>query len=490
MNIAAQAARNLGGFVPNKIFIGGVPITCSEDEFRKYFEPYGNIAKVELHALRGFGYITYESVDAVDACLEKYEEHYLCKKWVEVKRSIPRELIDAYEREQRRLTAEYSAAENGEKPGDPTTRPEQPTAPTAPTVSVNSVGSRGSAWGSGRGVPPPATREGPGVGIGNLSRITQLRDMGFSESVAKRALSECAWDVNAAIDKLLASGTMPGEEEATESDAGAAAGADAAAATAAPANGSAAALPPTASVHIEPTEAHAEDPATPAPTIPEVAGSEEAQPESTPAQAAAEATTGTPEVVEAAPEVVESAAEAVKPETAVEPSAPETAVIETTNGDSHSAVPAKANEQNAESGLARMGNGESFVKVIERIGKPLNGQFDTQLPVYADEFVKIWRGTETENGWVHAEKIQDSSQAGWLPTCSLSTLQTGHRWMQTIQAWEAMDSSQCPLQVGTIVTVWVTSRTPEGWTYVEGEKDGEKVQGWAPVFCLEWPTDL
>eukprot|EP00971_Amphidinium_carterae_P272026 5398674-Amphidinium_carterae.2 len=30
-NIAALAARNLGGFVPNKIFVGGVPITCTED---------------------------------------------------------------------------------------------------------------------------------------------------------------------------------------------------------------------------------------------------------------------------------------------------------------------------------------------------------------------------------------------------------------------------------------------------------------------------
>ncbi|CAE7672616.1 wdr90 [Symbiodinium sp. CCMP2456] len=116
MSIAAQAARNLGGFVPNKIFVGGVPITVTEEQFRQCFAQYGAIAKVELHALRGFGYITYDTVEAVDACLEKYEEHYLSKKWVEVKRSIPRELIDAYEREQRRLHSLHSEAQKAAAP--------------------------------------------------------------------------------------------------------------------------------------------------------------------------------------------------------------------------------------------------------------------------------------------------------------------------------------------------------------------------------------
>merc|ERR1719229_1889847 len=160
MNIAAQAARNLGGFVPNKIFIGGVPITCSEEQFRNYFKPFGPISKVELHALRGFGYITYESVESVDACLEKYEDHYLSKKWVEVKRSIPRELIDAYEREQRRLHAE-AAAESGEKqsaPVDSHAKVEHSLPPPAAT----------SAWGGGGGHPGPSTqRRGPPTAHGS-----------------------------------------------------------------------------------------------------------------------------------------------------------------------------------------------------------------------------------------------------------------------------------------------------------------------------------
>ncbi len=127
--------RNLGGFVPNKIFVGGVPITVTEDlvsqfaikvhdgwkviltwetklgprttqnhaearilnldlpcsliihlpssppfatnlprnnvsqnlqeQFKQCFSTYGGITKVELHALRGFGYITYETVEVL-----------------------------------------------------------------------------------------------------------------------------------------------------------------------------------------------------------------------------------------------------------------------------------------------------------------------------------------------------------------------------------------------------------------------------------------
>ncbi|CAK0883215.1 unnamed protein product, partial [Prorocentrum cordatum] len=125
------SARNLGGFVPNKIFVGGVPITCTEEIFKGYFEPFGAISKVELHALRGFGYITYESVESVDACLEKYEDHYLCKKWVEVKRSIPRELIDAYEREQRRLHAEQLPAGGGAGAADAAAKGDAPAAAPA-----------------------------------------------------------------------------------------------------------------------------------------------------------------------------------------------------------------------------------------------------------------------------------------------------------------------------------------------------------------------
>lgn len=254
VNVAALAARNLGGFVPNKVFVGGVPITCTEEQFKNYFEPFGAITKVELHALRGFGYITYESVEAVDACLEKYEDHYLCKKWVEVKRSIPRELIDAYEREQRRLQAEWDADKSSVFVTERSPKAETPLASSAststtlpapertasgaslpngavsapkkggpaaaaspagsPATASPGVGGRpgaagqGKGWGGGGG-GWPALGGGAGGATPNSmamkSRITQLKEMGFSEEVAKRVLSECVWDVNKAIDRLLTS---------------------------------------------------------------------------------------------------------------------------------------------------------------------------------------------------------------------------------------------------------------------------------------------
>jgi len=230
VNIAALAARNLGGFVPNKIFVGGVPIQSTEEQFKAYFERFGAISKVELHALRGFGYITYESVESVDTCLEKYEEHYLCKKWVEVKRSIPRELIDSYEREQKRLEDEFKKGNSGDPdPGSPAddtpSKAEPVSSPSQHTGPTNAWGSASpTAWGSRQdsgggggtpvwGTPAPGTR-GAGLsaarptpeepsGTAMVSQISQLKEMGFSEEVARRALSECVWDVNKAIDRLL-----------------------------------------------------------------------------------------------------------------------------------------------------------------------------------------------------------------------------------------------------------------------------------------------
>lgn len=44
-----------------------------------------------------------------------------------------------------------------------------------------------------------------------MGRIKQLKEMGFSESVARKVLGECGWDVNRAIDRLLLEG-VPEED--------------------------------------------------------------------------------------------------------------------------------------------------------------------------------------------------------------------------------------------------------------------------------------
>jgi len=526
MNIAAQAARNLGGFVPNKIFIGGVPITCSEEQFRNYFEPFGPISRVELHALRGFGYITYESVESVDACLEKYEDHYLCKKWVEVKRSIPRELIDAYEREQRRLHAEHGVANESDKPVAPIevhSKVEHAAPAPAPAPAP-------SAWGSApsiarRSGPSQNSKATPGMGFGNLSRIAQLKEMGFSDEVAKRVLSECAWDVNAAIDRLLTSGAMPGDEGSSGSaepqkddataDTGGREEARATSATSAtPATpaasawtqGSPSKLDTDSKNHLQDhgdkANGYHEKPHASGNIIPahgasckvasEITCGEDARDvHEKSALAAQQLTHDTPDnqTNAAVPEVVEL----VAPEIDEDGSAP----MATTNADLPAAEveeEAATEEQHAGSAESTFADAEGSApppprKRIERVLRSWTAEDPSQLSVVENEFVSVWVGTETDNGWIHAEGHEDGARAGWLPLCVLKTLPEGQRWMRAVQQWQAMDESQCSAAPGDMVIVWVSSRTKEGWTYAESEQDSEMKPGWLPVFCLAWSDE-
>ncbi|CAL5393920.1 unnamed protein product [Camellia sinensis] len=80
-----------------KIFVGGLASTVTESDFRMYFEQFGTITDVVVmydhntQRPRGFGFITYDSEDAVDKVLLK-TFHELNGKMVEVKRAVPKEL--------------------------------------------------------------------------------------------------------------------------------------------------------------------------------------------------------------------------------------------------------------------------------------------------------------------------------------------------------------------------------------------------------------
>ncbi|KAH7301622.1 hypothetical protein KP509_23G034800 [Ceratopteris richardii] len=94
---------NSGAFSPSsiartkKIFVGGLASSVTESDFRKYFEQFGAITDVVVmydhhtQRPRGFGFITFESEDAVDRVLVK-TFHQLNEKMVEVKRAIPKDL--------------------------------------------------------------------------------------------------------------------------------------------------------------------------------------------------------------------------------------------------------------------------------------------------------------------------------------------------------------------------------------------------------------
>lgn len=80
-----------------KIFVGGLASTVTENDFKRYFEQFGTITDVVVmydhntQRPRGFGFITFDSEDAVDQVLLK-TFHELNGKTVEVKRAVPKEL--------------------------------------------------------------------------------------------------------------------------------------------------------------------------------------------------------------------------------------------------------------------------------------------------------------------------------------------------------------------------------------------------------------
>ncbi|KAE8732745.1 RNA-binding family protein isoform 2 [Hibiscus syriacus] len=86
-----------GAGCTRKIFVGGLASTVTESDFKKYFDQFGNITDVVVmydhntQRPRGFGFITYDSEEAVDKVLLK-NFHEVNGKMVEVKRTVPKEL--------------------------------------------------------------------------------------------------------------------------------------------------------------------------------------------------------------------------------------------------------------------------------------------------------------------------------------------------------------------------------------------------------------
>ncbi|XP_044473824.1 heterogeneous nuclear ribonucleoprotein 1-like isoform X2 [Mangifera indica] len=79
-----------------KIFVGGLASSVTENDFKKYFDQFGTITDVVVmydhntQRPRGFGFITYDSEEAVGRVLHK-TFHELNGKMVEVKRAVPKE---------------------------------------------------------------------------------------------------------------------------------------------------------------------------------------------------------------------------------------------------------------------------------------------------------------------------------------------------------------------------------------------------------------
>jgi heterogeneous nuclear ribonucleoprotein A1/A3 len=107
-NAVLQESHSLGGrdvdvkrAVPgtNKLFIGGLPQNTTANELREHFERFGAVSDAVVMIdpatgrSRGFGFICFlpgeEGAAAVTLSLEKYGEHRLRGKWIEVKSAAP-----------------------------------------------------------------------------------------------------------------------------------------------------------------------------------------------------------------------------------------------------------------------------------------------------------------------------------------------------------------------------------------------------------------
>ncbi|KAK3006786.1 hypothetical protein RJ639_017205 [Escallonia herrerae] len=84
-----------------KIFVGGLPPSLKEEEFKNYFQKFGTVVDAcfiydkQNNRPRGFGFVTFDSQEAVEKALHG-GYHELNEKTVEVKRAEPKDRNTGY----------------------------------------------------------------------------------------------------------------------------------------------------------------------------------------------------------------------------------------------------------------------------------------------------------------------------------------------------------------------------------------------------------
>lgn len=83
-----------------KVFVGGLPATCRENDLHVHFQRFGDIAECQVmydHQTgnsRGFGFVTFTNESTVDRVID-HEHHEIMGKHVEVKRAEPKQALEA-----------------------------------------------------------------------------------------------------------------------------------------------------------------------------------------------------------------------------------------------------------------------------------------------------------------------------------------------------------------------------------------------------------
>ena len=92
-----SASGNPPRYNPEKIFVGGLPISCDDNKLREYFSKYGVIVDAvvmidrDLQRHRGFGYVLFQDAGSVDAAVNEHDNHQIDGKWIDVKRCVVQE---------------------------------------------------------------------------------------------------------------------------------------------------------------------------------------------------------------------------------------------------------------------------------------------------------------------------------------------------------------------------------------------------------------
>lgn len=93
----AGPAGPAGGPPADKVFIGGLSQTTTEETVREYFSAFGNIIDCVVmkdrgsNRSRGFGFVQYDNTTSVDQVMAEYQTHQLDGKWVECKKAVPQD---------------------------------------------------------------------------------------------------------------------------------------------------------------------------------------------------------------------------------------------------------------------------------------------------------------------------------------------------------------------------------------------------------------
>jgi len=351
-----------------------------------------------------------------------------------------------------------------------------------------------------RGGRAPAASDGPkGWGhqrpmMATPGHIQQLKDMGFTEEVARQALAACAWDVNRALDMLFtqaasksspASGGAADRGQAARSDDVASrTGAEKASAWAnlvtpvKPGLGDAANSITGSTVSSPRSSGRTEEWTADFPQLSATG------PHPLDAAVPAKESNSIPQQeLDSADGALHDESTASQASIADSPVSTDTLVESSTDAASHSASAPNSCEAEPSASAAP-------AKHLRRAAHTWAAE-DNKISVSAGCFLRVWAGSETPHGWIYAEEVADSSRAGWVPTFILHQLPDHHQWMACIKTMEAQHDAQLGVSEGNVLKVSVDTQTKEGWVYAEDEvavAEGTPSirAGWVPVCCLQW----